>query len=537
MVTASRLARLLGLLILLPGILAGNSLLVGSAPIIQGQVTKGDPAPISFQNPDPQPAPDSFSTPYTLNLSLVKNVLSSANCHFGIGAPYGIQGYNISEVGVGTLLDWGRYRTALLPPNIDYLPIIRVDDNSFRSSLSSLPYFISRNPGATWIIGNEPDSEVLYQDHVSAEKYAERFFSIASVIRASDPSARIGFGSVIQPTPIRLYYLDKAMKRLSKLAGGMDKALALIDVYTFHAFILNEEQIYNPVKKSWGAGWPLGYKSGTWPAPEVISIAPGNDETWKTHSIQIFKDRVIDIRKWMQKYGETDKPLWITEYGSLLPSTPGDFFRVSETDAIAYMSDSFDFMLGYRDPNLGYAQDENRLVQLYVWYSLNEDLEKFGGSLYDPKNHKITPLGKAFIDYDPAADVVPITNPDVYLDASYFSIKISSVSGDPYQMKYQISVKAGNYVSSDRRTAVKVDYYLDGNWIGSTQSSTTRCAGQAEVSFEVGNLLPGSTHAFSARISVLPGNGNDQVARNNEVTFPFIHIPGAKHLYLPYLKR
>ena len=536
MVTASRLARLLVLLILLPGILVENSSPSVLASTTQSPVTISGPSAISSQNSAIKPTPDPVLMPYTINLPLVKHTLFSESCHFAIGAPYGIQGYNISELGVGSLLDWNSHRITTLAPNIDYLPILRLDDKSFKGTLSNLPKYIARNPaGATWIIGNEPDSEVLYQDHVTAEKYAERYFALASVIRASDSSALIGFGAVIQPTPIRLYYLDQVMKRLSQLAGGMDKALALIDVYTFHAFILNEEQIYNPIKKSWGAGWPLGYNPNTWPAPEIISITPGNDETWKTHSIQIYKDRVITIRKWMQKYGETDKPLWITEYGSLLPSTPGDSFRVSQADAIAFMNDSFDFMLGYRDPNLGYAKDENRMVQLFVWYSLNEDLEKFGGSLYDPKNHDITPLGKTFTNYDPPADIVAVTNPDVYLDASYFSIKLSSVSGDPYQMKYQISVKAGNYVSSDRRTGVKVDYYLDGNWVGSTQSSTPRCAGQADVSFEVSNLLSGSTHAFSARISVLPDNGNDQVARNNEVAFPSIQIPGAKRLFLPYL--
>ncbi len=45
-----------------------------------------------------------------------------------------------------------------------------------------------------------------------AEVYAARYYEIATTIRALDPSAKLVFGSIVQPTPIRLHYLDLCFK-------------------------------------------------------------------------------------------------------------------------------------------------------------------------------------------------------------------------------------------------------------------------------------------------------------------------------------
>ena len=515
-------ARIVCFLLLTPMLLIGN-------PALAKSTLTALPAPTSLS------ASTAVTGSYTANLPLIGSGLPSPACHFVIVAPFGFNGYNLSELGVGAALDWGSSRNPTLEKNIDYLPVLPVRDQFYSQTLSNLPSVLTQNRGATWIIGNEPDSEVAYQDHITAETYAERYYQLATLIRASDPTAKLGFGSVIQPTPIRLYYLDKTMQRLAQLAGGMEQALALIDVYTFHAFILNEEQIYNPQKPSWGAGLPLGYDASTWPAPEVILLDETHDETWKTHDIQIFKERVIHIREWMQKYGEINKPLWITEYGSLFPSVPGDLMRVSEADTIAYMQATFNFMLGYQDQNLGDALDAGRLVQRFAWYSLNEELGKFGGSLYDPSTHVLTGLGQAFIDYSPSTDLVPLTNPDVYIDKQSILIQLSSVV--PGQVSYRLILKAGNQFSTDRRTPIQVDIYMDGSLVGSVQAFTPRCGGQADIPLDLSGLVPGSTHTFSAQVSVMADGGVDVAPGNNAVTFLPVQVPMIQSLYLPSLMK
>ena len=444
----------------------------------------------------------------TSNLNPALNP-QTGSCHFGVTVPNGLVGYDLSILGVDSYLDWWHNsKPSTVADNIQYYKVLQVGDLNYSVNLAALPRLVSDNPGAVWIIGNEPDAEVTFQDHISAETYAERFYAMATYIRAHDTSAKIGFGSVIQPTPVRLYYLDKAITRLTQLAGTRADALALIDIYTIHAFILNEQPMYDSGGNviSWGAGVPVGYNKSSWPAYQVI------DGT-QTYDINLFKSRVTAFRQWMQSYGEQSKPLWITEYGSLLPT----WLNVSELTSATFMEQTFDFMLGTKDTVLGDINDDYRLVQKWLWYSLNDDVDHFGGSLYNPLTHQLTTVGDHFINYNPSTAAVPITDPDVYIDASSFWVASGS-SG-----QYQISVKVANNVSSDRLTAVKVDLYLGANLVGTVNTNLPRCAGKIPVSFVVNNLQAGHSYTFTARVTAT--NGTDISPANNEVVFPSKIIP------------
>jgi len=442
-------------------------------------------------------------------------ITQTGTCHFGITAPYGVAGYDLSILGVDSYLDWSHTRTSSVAANIQYYPMTRVSDSTYERDLQALPSLLTANPGATWIIGNEPDSEVTYQDHISAETYAERFYEMAILIRLNDPTAKIAFGTIIQPTPVRLYYLTKVIDRLSQLAGDTGdshaNALALIDIYSIHAFILNEQPLYVPnCNNCWGAGVPVGYDPTTgWPAYQVIGGT-------QTYDINLFKEGVIAFRQWMKALGEQSKPLWITEYGSLFPT----WLDVSELVTATYMEQTFNFMLGTKDPNLGYLDDDNRLVQKWFWYSLNEDVKKFGGSLYNQQNHQLTTVGDHFIKYNPPITSVPVTDPDVYIDSSSPTITPSSIIGQqPNHFNYKISIKVGNTVSNDRLTGVQVDLLLAGSVVGSVKTDLPRCAGKLQVSFNVNNLLAGESYTFTARVSPISGNGTDIDLSNNEMTF------------------
>ena len=449
--------------------------------------------------------------PYQIGQSQSLNP-QTGNCHFGITIPYDVDSYDLSILGVDSYLDWASgQKSSAVADNIQYIRVIRVDDANYATNLAAIPTLIATYPGSIWIIGNEPDSQVTFQDHVSAEVYAQRFYDMAQAIR-NDATAKIGFGAVIQPTPVRIYYLDKVIARLTELAGNdLATALGLIDIYTVHAFILNEDPT------SWGAGVPVGYDL-SWPDYQVL-------EGQQTFDINLFKSRVTDFRQWMKDLGQQSKPLWITEYGSLFPVS----FGVSELTTATYMEQTFDYMLGTKDPALGLSTDDNRLVQKWFWYSLNDFVDHFGGSLYNPQTRQMTTVGNHFIDYTPSLSAVPATSPDVYIDTSN-----PMVAPGPYG-HYRISLKVGNNVSTDRLTPVRVDLFLAGNQVGSIDTNLPRCSGKISVSFDVGNLQAGQSYSFSAQVS--PLNATDIDDLNNVMNFQPIMMPEFKNIFIPGISR
>ncbi len=463
--------------------------------------------------------------PFIQNSPTVTNNSLSA-CHFGLALLTPWTSFDVSTLGIGNYVDWGSTRNPSIPANIDYNRVLYVGDSSFLPTLARLPALLASNPGSVWIIGNEPDSEVTYQDHIAPEIYGERFYDLATLIRKDDPTAKIAFGPVIEPTPVRIYYLTQALNRVAQLAGGMAQAHALIDVYTIHGFILNEAHLYDSTGKaiSWGAGLPVGYDPATWPAPELIH--PELGETWKIYDLNTFTSRLINFRQWMKDQGEQNKPLWITEFGVLFPPEGNPYLYVSDAVTANFMAQAFDFMLGHKDPQLGYAADDNRLVQRWTWFSLNGRRNAAGGSLFDPTNNASTVVGDRYAQYDPSLSAVPVTNPTVYVLPNSLAAAPVSISNLPGRVNYIVSVKVGNQVSSDRRTGVMFNLYEGSTLIGSVSTEIPRCGGNVKVGFLMKDLLPGQSHTFSAHIALLPGNGVDNNnAANNQISFPPITMP------------
>jgi hypothetical protein len=317
---------------------------------------------------------------------------------FGITIPYPSGAEDLIDmINVRTVLDWRLENNSLiLPENVEYIHVIRVNDAAWGNAalLSTLPVIIERNSGDVWVIGNEPD-RYYYQDSVTAEVYAQRYYDVATLIRSTDNSAKIAFGSVVQPTPIRIRYLEKALIELETLANNREEAMALIDIWSIHAFILNEHP-----EISWGAGVPVGFENDY---SDAIKITDFSD----TYSIDFFSLRINNFRNWMNSIGEREKPLWITEYGSLFPdleiacSSCTDYLGwPKEEDTKNYMISTFNYLLNASDPLTGFSNDNNHLVQRWFWYSLNDYRYNFGGSLFDPENnYQITMAGEAFKNY------------------------------------------------------------------------------------------------------------------------------------------
>ena len=308
---------------------------------------------------------------------------------FGITLPYLTGNYVdlVNQINAKAVLDWRQDdNNEWAEHSIDYLHVIRVSDLAYANGalLDKISGWVTNNPGEVWIIGNEPDRDI--QDGVTPEVYAQRYYEIAIRIRHFDPTAQIGFGSLVQPTPIRIRYLERALNYLTFLScGNQQAALDLIDIWSIHAFILNEVG-------SWGASIPVGLK-----CPEECVDAILIEDYSDTYSIEIFTERILDFRIWMTSIGEREKPLWITEYGSLFPDweiiCPDPEYCIEpfngwpeEKDTYGFMINTFDFLTSTSDSMTGFVADENRLVQRWFWYSLNDSRDNFGGTLFDPDN-------------------------------------------------------------------------------------------------------------------------------------------------------
>jgi hypothetical protein len=326
-----------------------------------------------------------------------------------------------------------------LPPGVEYIHVLRLRDDLYPQTLANLPAWVEANPGSVWVVGNEPDTTYENQDALLPEVYADRYYEISTVIRRLDRSARIAFGSVVQPTPIRLRYLDRAWNQLVTETGGSAAASRLIDLWSIHSFILNEQM------GGWGTGIPPGFENDHGDAIIITDFAD-------TYSIAIFQQRIIDFRLWMQSIGERDKPLWITEYGSLFPpeDPPGgpNYYNVSDGDTSLYMVNTFDFMLAATDNFSGMPADGNQLVQRWFWYSLNDYRYHFGGTLFDPDDNKLpTLVGEKFIEYQSLhlalTDLYPLS----------LSISPISFNFDRTLVNYRVDITIGNNQFDDATCA------------------------------------------------------------------------------------
>jgi len=434
-------------------------------------------------------------------------------CRLGITVPYSLDGYPIESIGVDSILDWRVSRPAALPGYMTHLKVLRVRDDYFPQHLANLPGWLASYPGSFWVIGNEPDTYHGNQDNNTPEEYAVRFYQMATAIRNNDSSARIGFAPLVQPTPLRLRYLDRVLDRLddSDLAGSPAAARDLIDVYTPHMFILNEQA------NSWGAGIPPGFENDH---ADAMVLSDPED----THNIEIFKSLARNFRQWLKNNDEQEKPVWITEFGSLLPplDPPGgpDHYNVSDTVTRDYMLAAFSYLLGPegRDFNTGLPADDYRLVQRAYWYSLNEYRWKFGGALFDSTSYQLSLVGEGFRDYNPLG-LVQAQNPDVYpVSGEVLPFKYSHGSAKS-RVDYLVRVQIGNHVSYELLTQVEVSLKVDGNLVDTQPGVLARCGG---IGFA--NLIwlggePGVQHTLEATVSVQPTSGVDIDATNNTLTW------------------
>jgi hypothetical protein len=440
----------------------------------------------------------------TLSAALVVPVISHSadpypNCRFGLCLVTDIDAYNVAQLNAGWYLDWGTGQTPSRPNGMEYVQVIRVqqtgsDTYSYSPSGATLGNVVAANPGATWFVGNEPDS--IWQDDIKPDLYARVYHDVYTLLKGQDPNCKVAIGAIVQPTPLRLQYLDIVWDTYRTLYGEKLPT----DLWNIHSFILREKR--NP-PDNWGAYIPPGIDADEGMLYDMRDI----------DNLDIFRQRIITFRQWMKDKGERNKPLWISEYGILFPDDyfdeDGRYFDHARVKA--FLEGTFDFFLNETDESLGYPYDENRLVQRWAWYSVDDD--NLGGYLFDPMTKAIEPLGQDYANYTDnlAAEV------DLW-PAVVFSAGAFSETGEALTVTVEAVISNIGTISTTEEFVVR--FYDDdsGPQIGSDQiiSGLDCCAGVASVEV-TWPLVPAGAHTVRVRVDPLDAivEGDES---NNEAT-------------------
>lgn len=330
------------------------------------------PQPSADATPLPETLPQAtdLATPAAVRATIIPSADLSYRGRFGVSGGL-VEAERAFNAGLpfGALLNWD---LALEPPPLDaaFWQMVRVGPDGIRNiTWEGLDEVVANNPGAVWMVGNEPD--VPWQDGVTAETYAEIYHDVYTFIKERDARASIAIGGVSQSTPLRRAYLDRILDHYQETYGTPMP----VDIWNVHAFTLREEA------DSWGVGIPPG-----------MDVTRGELYEIDDHAdLTIWKQNLIDFRAWMAERGYANRPLAVSEYGILLPEDygfPPELVRTYMQETVAFMQTAAN--------ETGYAQDDGRLVQWWFWYSVFDPAFYPTGNLFDPESGQLTPLGEAY---------------------------------------------------------------------------------------------------------------------------------------------
>lgn len=345
------------------------------------------------------------------------------SCRYGTSVVGPHAGF-VQDMGIGWTLGFNASPGQLVP-GADHVPTVRIKQqwsggtrlNNYvmqsPPSLVELASLVQNYPGRIWQVGNEVD-RVDWQDDIMPQAYAKAYHDIYHVIKANDPTAQVTPSALVEVTPGRLQYLDKVWTTyLSTYKAPMP-----VDLWNMHVYILPEAE-YNDQGQLVGsrAGVALGTDL---PLAKIFSggnpalCGQSNIYCYADHdNINIFKEQVYAMRHWMKARGHQNKPLIMTEFGTLYPymepadvATPGcpDCFSLTDEfgktftreRVTAFMNKTIDFLDNTTDPALGYPEDNYRLVQQWNWYAVNEGKVSSSNNLVQDNGSDLTLMGHTY---------------------------------------------------------------------------------------------------------------------------------------------
>lgn len=291
----------------------------------------------------------------------------SRRAGFSISSPTEAE-YWAAMLGSGWYIDWNIQKNPSLD-GLEHWSMVRVHEECITPSIEEIQSAASNYPGQVWIIGNEPD--VIWQDNISAARYATTYHELYRIIKGADQTALIAVGGIAQATPLRLQYLDQVLIRYQSLYGEPMP----VDWWTVHGYVLREE------KGSWGVDIPPGIEATVGELREVADHG----------RIDLFESQIRAFRQWMADNGYQTSPLALTEFGILMPTAYG-----FPTEMVgSYLEQTFSWLDQVKDESTGDPDDGYHLVQKWAWFSIS-DPTYATSNLGDLTRGRLTIVGEKF---------------------------------------------------------------------------------------------------------------------------------------------
>lgn len=301
-----------------------------------------------------------------------------------------------------------------------------------------------------------------------------------------------------------------------------------VDGWAIHNFILNERSCAaynNDVNLCWGADIPPGLSE-----TDGLVIDNTFEDLQRTVSIDLFKEQIIRFRQWMFDRGYRNKPLYLTEYGVLMPADYG--FPPSTVNT--FMNETFQYLLNTTDTVRGYPADGNRLVQRLSWYSTSDNVN-YNGYLFEQQGanapYTLSEMGQNYATYTAGvgdqADLQPMM--------INFTPSLPLVSNGTITVTITGQVaNSGNLVTP---TNGVVSFYngnpdTGGTLIGAAQPfQVSGCGQTTAVSVTWPNVTP-DFYTIYARVSPVGGETN---TTNNTISAGYLFASNV--LDLPIIRR
>lgn len=282
-----------------------------------------------------------------------------------------------TTLGMGWYHNWGPKPWSLQTiPGVEFVPMVgtavelwgRETEVELRTHIQRAPD--SYPPGTIWIVGNELTIDRFDTINgqpipggprsITPQEYAQKFRKYYAMIKGINPTYRIGVGHTYLSWEDNYFLRDTRLQYQSLYGTKMP-----IEVYTLHTY------------------WP------SWnPSDDLTNV-------WR---------QVTDMRQQMLEYGDRDRPLVITELGSL--SNPG------AATVSTFMTHTFDYLNSWTSDILGCPNDGNRMVQKWAWFALtswdpSNVLKWQGTDLFEVITGTITALGVNYAAYPKAPPSLP----------------------------------------------------------------------------------------------------------------------------------
>ena len=445
-------------------------------------------------------------------------------CRFGFSsARRPIDQYDsddLARLRAGLYMNWGTSAAPPQPNGIEYVQTVRVKQWKWKDGQRvyadfeapyEIPYtytisprrgtletIAQARPGSLWLIGNEIERRdwqtsgggTSNQDEILPEMYAQAYHEAYTTIKSADPTAQVAIGGVIQATPLRLEYLNRMWDEYYRLYGQPMP----VDWWNVHAFVLQEK------RGDWGADIPAGIA-----VTEGILYTMNDNKDWSKAA-----ELIRAFRQWMKERGQQNKPLIVSEYSVNMPWFSAEVVRDE------FMYPSFDFFLNEKDPNLGYPADEYRLVQRWIWYSLDDDSGHFNGFLfysgYFGNPMGLAPLGQYWETYVSNPISVPVYVDLAPVQVSYAPPSLFSSNGESVTATIYAQISnSGNVMVSDP-FAVELWDEDSHQILGSKTISGLAGCGETSAISIVWTSMSAGAHNVSVRVDT-----GSAITESNEV--------------------